>query len=80
MDELQSYEKLIKSEGVHHAFPKYAGKQNCVYLLEILCGFTFSLTLKFSRTEARSDCSSFKHKGDLGEFGRGDMQKVCSFL
>ena len=24
---------------------------------------------------ARSDCSSFKAKGDLGFFGRGDMQR-----
>lgn len=26
--------------------------------------------------EERSDCSSFKNKGDLGDFGRGDMQKA----
>ena len=24
---------------------------------------------------ARSDCSSYKQNGDLGEFGKGDMQK-----
>jgi peptidyl-prolyl cis-trans isomerase NIMA-interacting 1 len=26
--------------------------------------------------EERSDCSSFKNGGDLGEFARGDMQKA----
>lgn len=25
--------------------------------------------------EQRSDCSSFRNKGDLGDFGRGAMQK-----
>jgi peptidyl-prolyl cis-trans isomerase NIMA-interacting 1 len=25
--------------------------------------------------QQRSDCSSYKHNGDLGSFGRGDMQK-----
>ena len=25
--------------------------------------------------QQRSDCSSYRNKGDLGDFGRGDMQK-----
>ena len=51
MAELKKYEELIKKEGVHEAFPKYA--------------------------EQRSDCSSFKHQGDLGDFGRGMLAACC---
>ena len=54
MAELQKYEDLIKREGVHEAFPKYA--------------------------EQRSDCSSFKHQGDLGDFGRGRWKNIRHFV
>ena len=30
MKELQKFEDLIKSEGVHEAFPKYAGKAHSI--------------------------------------------------
>ena len=45
LEELQSFEARIKSEGVGVAFPRYAFE--------------------------RSDCSSCRNKGDLGDFGRG---------